>query len=60
VAVQMAAGFGPFLVGWAKESTGQYTVPFLVTGLMSYVAAVVVYFARPIVVNCADGRRDSL
>lgn len=54
VAVQMAAGFGPFLVGWAKESTGQYTVPFLVTGLMSYVAAFVVCFARPVVVNCVD------
>ena len=54
VAVQMAAGFGPFLVGWAKESTGQYTVPFLVTSLMSYVAAVVVCFARPVVVNCVD------
>jgi len=42
------------LVGWAKESTGQYTVPFLVTGLMSYVAAFVVCFARPVVVNCVD------
>jgi cyanate permease len=56
VAVQMAAGFGPFLVGWAKESTGQYTVPFLVTSLMSYVAAVLVCFARPVVVNCVDDR----
>jgi MFS family permease len=60
VVVQIAAGFGPFLVGWAKELTGSYTVPFLVTSLMSYVAAVVVCFARPIVVNCLDGRRDPL
>ena len=56
VAVQMAAGFGPFLVGWAKESTGEYTVPFLVTSLMTYIAAVVVCFARPVVVNCGDDR----
>ncbi len=60
VAVQIAAGFGPFLVGWAKEFTGSYTVPFLVTSLMSYVAAIAVCFARPIVVNCLDGRRDPL
>jgi MFS family permease len=48
LATQTASGFGPFAVGWLRDVTGGFTTPFLVTAGMSYLAAIVVLFARPV------------
>jgi len=45
---QVGSGLGPFLVGWAEDSTGSYTAPFVVTGVVTLLAAVIVLFARPV------------
>jgi len=45
---QVGSGLGPFLIGWAEDSTGSYTAPFVVTGLVTLVAAVIVLFAKPV------------
>jgi sugar phosphate permease len=45
---QVGSGLGPFLVGWAEDVTGSYQTPFLITGLVTIAAAVVLLFARPV------------
>lgn len=45
---QIGSGFGPFLVGWAEDITGSYTTPFVITGLVTLLAATIVLFARPV------------
>lgn len=47
VASQTGSGVGPFAVGWLEDLTGSYTVPFVVTALATFVAAVVLLAARP-------------
>ncbi len=44
---QVGAGAGPFGIGWLHDQTGGYGVPLTVTALLTYLAAVVVLFARP-------------
>jgi sugar phosphate permease len=45
---QVGSGLGPFLVGWAEDVTGSYRIPFVVTGLATIAAAVLILLARPI------------
>ncbi|GBD24068.1 Oxalate:formate antiporter [bacterium HR29] len=45
---QVGSGGGPFLVGLLEDLTGSYTVPFMVTAGLTYLAAVVILFARPV------------
>lgn len=45
---QVGSGLGPFLVGWAEDVTGSYRLPFIITGLVTIAAAVVLLFARPV------------
>ena len=45
---QIGSGFGPFLVGWAEDSTGSYRMPFVVTGVATMAAALLILLARPI------------
>lgn len=45
---QIGSGLGPFVVGVLEDATGSYTVPFVVTALLTYLAAVVVAFSRPV------------
>jgi MFS family permease len=47
LATQTASGFGPFAVGWLRDATDGFIVPFLVTASASFVAAGVVLLARP-------------
>ncbi len=47
LAGQVGSGLGPFLVGVIEDRTGGYGIPFTVTALMTYGAAVVILFARP-------------
>ncbi|MBI2766447.1 MAG: MFS transporter [Chloroflexi bacterium] len=38
---------GPVVVGYLRDSTGGYGVPFTVTALLTYLAAAAIVFARP-------------
>jgi sugar phosphate permease len=44
---QVGAGAGPFGIGYLRDQTGGYGIPFTVTALLTYLAAVVIAFARP-------------
>jgi len=44
---QVGAGGGPFGIGFLHDATGGYGIPFTVTALLTYAAAVVIMFARP-------------
>ncbi len=44
---QVGAGAEPFGVGFLRDRTGGYTVPFTVTALLTYAAAVAILFLRP-------------
>ena len=45
---QIGSGFGPFLVGWAEDSTGSYRTPFVITGIATIAAALLILLARPV------------
>jgi MFS family permease len=46
--VMMIAGAtGPILAGHMFDTTGSYRSAFLVIGLLTFLAAVVIFFARP-------------
>ena len=45
---QVGSGFGPFLVGWAEDSTGSYRTPFVITGIATIAAALLILLARPV------------
>ncbi len=47
LAGQAGSGIGPIGVGFLEDQTGGYTVPFTITALLTYLAAVAVLFARP-------------
>jgi len=44
---QVGAGAGPFGVGFLRDATGGYTIPFTVTALLTYAAAGAILFVRP-------------
>lgn len=52
---QIGSGFGPFLVGWAEDASGSYTLPFVVTAIVTLVSAGVVALARPVSLSQAAG-----
>jgi len=46
--VMMFAGaVGPIFAGYIFDSTGSYRIAFMVTGLLTFAAVVVMFFARP-------------
>lgn len=47
LAGQVGSGLGPIGVGFLHDQTDGYVVPFTMTAVLTYVAAVVVLFARP-------------
>ncbi|MEO6397453.1 MAG: MFS transporter [Tepidiformaceae bacterium] len=47
LAGQVGSGLGPIGVGFLHDQTGGYGVPFTVTALLTYAAAVAILFARP-------------
>lgn len=47
LAGQAGSGLGPIGVGFLEDQTGGYTIPFTVTAILTYVAAIAVLFARP-------------
>ena len=44
---QLGSGVGPVLVGVLEDATGDYTVPFTITSLLTYLAAGSILLARP-------------
>ncbi len=55
MAGMIGSGLGPFAVGWMEDQTGSYTAPFVSTALVTYSAAAVVLFARPVVGRATAG-----
>lgn len=47
LAGQVGSGLGPIGVGTIHDHTGGYCVPFTITALLTYAAAVAILFARP-------------
>ncbi|OAI40791.1 hypothetical protein AYO38_05055 [bacterium SCGC AG-212-C10] len=47
LAGQVGSGLGPIGVGYLHDRTDGYVVPFTILALLTYVAAVIVLFARP-------------
>ena len=47
-ASQVSSGAGPLLVGLLEQSSGGYEAPLTVTACITFVAALVVLFARPL------------
>jgi MFS family permease len=46
--VMMFAGaVGPIFAGFVFDATGSYRIAFLVTGLLTFCAAIAMFFARP-------------
>jgi sugar phosphate permease len=45
---QTGSGVGPIGIGWLHDTTDGYLVPFTVTAAMTYAAAIIVLFARPL------------
>jgi cyanate permease len=43
----VGSGLGPIGVGWLHDQSDGYTVPFTITALLTYAAAIAVLFARP-------------
>jgi MFS family permease len=44
---QLGSGLGPVVVGVLEDATGDYTVPFTITAVLTYIAAGCVLLARP-------------
>jgi sugar phosphate permease len=56
LAGQIGSGGGPFLVGVLEDQTGGYVVPFTITAVMTYAAALIILMARPIRASEAAAR----
>ncbi len=48
LAGQAGSSIGPILVGAVHDASGGYTLPFLIVAGLTYAAAIVVWFARPV------------
>jgi len=48
MAGQIGSGLGPIMVGVLHDRADSYSLPFMVTAAITYLAAVVVLFARPV------------
>ena len=48
MAGQIGSGLGPIMVGVLHDRADSYSVPFVVTAAITYLAAIVVLFARPV------------
>lgn len=48
MAGQVGSGLGPIMVGVLHDRADSYSLPFVVTAVITYLAAVVVLFARPV------------
>lgn len=47
LAGQVGSGLGPIGVGFLHDQTDGYTIPFTVTAILTYTAALAIFFARP-------------
>jgi MFS family permease len=54
LAGQAGSGVGPFAVGLMEDQSGGYGLPFTLTAFVTYLAAVVVLFARPVRVPATE------
>ncbi|GIW13701.1 MAG: MFS transporter [Tepidiforma sp.] len=59
LAGQVGSGLGPIGVGIIHDATDGYTVPFTITAILTYIAAVAVLFARPAPARAAEAAAPS-
>jgi sugar phosphate permease len=48
LAGQLGSGVGPLLIGWLEQQTGGYDIALTTTASLTFLAAIIVMFARPI------------
>ena len=60
MAGQIGSGVGPFAVGYLHDQSGSYTLPFVVTSVITYLAAIVILFARPMAERSGGWSEDAL
>ncbi len=60
MAGQIGSGVGPFAVGYLHDQSGSYTLPFVVTSVITYLAAIVILFARPMAESGGGWSEDAL
>ncbi len=48
MAGQIGSGVGPIMVGILHDRADSYSLPFVVTAVITYLAAIVILFARPV------------
>jgi cyanate permease len=46
---QIAGGGGPVFIGWLESASGSYSLPFMITAVMTALASLVIAQARPLV-----------
>jgi len=56
---QVGSGIGPFLVGWAEDATGSYRTPFIVSGVVTIAASLLILLARPVSAVVSPERSES-
>ena len=56
----IGSGVGPFAVGYLHDQSGSYTLPFVVTSVITYLAAIVILFARPMAESGGGWSEDAL
>ncbi len=57
MAGQIGSGLGPWGVGILHDQSGSYTLPFVVTAVVTYAAAAVILLARPVAARSEAGSR---
>jgi len=59
LAAQAGSGLGPFAVGVLEDGTGSYTASFVVTSIVTFVAAGIVLLARPVLPEAVEAERTA-
>jgi cyanate permease len=47
--MMLAGAFGPIIAGYIFDKTGSYHISFMATGVLTFFAAVAMFFVRPTV-----------
>jgi MFS family permease len=57
--MMLAGAVGPIFAGYVFDTTGSYRISFMVTGLLTFCAAIAMFFARPGKSDQAIGVRET-
>jgi len=56
--MMLAGAFGPIIAGYIFDRTGSYHVSFMATGVLTFFAAIAMFFARPTVPRQLKAKED--